>query len=565
MPAHHSAPPEHRSPSTDARPRSRTKVSRSSTSQATGSRRRQTHDASYPLGSADLHPFPVTPSSSVESQYPTPPSSMRKGRRETFVIKNPDEEVEKLKTVDDGRNSTSRDEKASRRETVVRAARVAPHPGPDEASPAGGSSAIASSSTSSQSFGLSTRHASDSDVLAELQAISQELEKMTALGSPQTPQIPPGMHRSRRQIFNVPERTPEDAFAYDALDELLAVAAELNNMQRLDSHNLLNRQEPGSSRNRTTVDRRRREAIIAEGIPAAFVSFLEVSSFLDLDSEDISRRILEFEVYEHSFNGVEVPSILVTQAEDTLLNSPRGGLYATPSTGLLAPPLIDGRGRVEASPVVAPIPVPIPAPTPSSIESALQSEDSFVSVNLLDAISIDPECPSVLNDFVRCECEECTPPNSSESAPVPDLSWVDEALAIGQRDSFIVLPRATPPKPQLPTSPKPATLLQRASVQSQENLRSPMPPPARRRSFIQRIFGCTGPLPSPSSPSSSSSTPPKRKTPKPPKKSKAKKNRMSFQIKLGRKSKLQRVEKASIGSPRRLMSSREGQADMSFP
>ncbi|TFY71505.1 hypothetical protein EVG20_g1489 [Dentipellis fragilis] len=455
MPAHHSAPPEHRPPSTDTANchKSRTKISRLSTYQATGSRRRQTHDASYSLGSAELHTSPLTPSSSVDSQYPTPPSSMRKGRRETFVIKNPGEEVDKLKAVDDGRSSVSSSGKASRRETI--AARVTP----DTVSLAGGSSAVASSSASSQSFGLSSKHASDSDVLAELQALSLELEKMSALGSPQTPQHPVGMHRSRRQIFDVPERTPEDALAYDALDELLAVAAELNNMQRLDSHNLLNRQEPGSTRNRSTVDRRRREAIIAEGIPAAFVSFLEVSSFLDLDSEHISRRILEFEVYEHSFNGVEVPSILVTQAEDPLLHSRRGGLHAMPSTGLLAPPLIDARGRVEAPLVVAPNPIPIPAPTPSLIQSALQSEDSFVSVNLLDAISIDPECPPILHDFVRCDCVECTLPNSSENAPVPDLSaskshTSDETTATDVSKTSDLTPARVRPVTRKPAQPR---------------------------------------------------------------------------------------------------------------
>lgn len=158
------------------------------------------------------------------------------------------------------------------------------------------------------------------------------------------------------------------------------------------------------------------------------------------------------------FNGVEVPSIVVTKPDDnsprfpaspqsvyscdttslspTLASGPSNTLthqVSLPTIGMLAPPLTDARGRV---------PIPRPASVPcfssnryiasdsnswssgqswASDSSSDFSDIGYVSMDFDGAVQGDPACPAVLRDgFMMCACDACKDASSHNSAPIDD-------------------------------------------------------------------------------------------------------------------------------------------------
>ncbi|KAI0060120.1 hypothetical protein BV25DRAFT_983236 [Artomyces pyxidatus] len=311
------------------------------------------------------------------------------------------------------------------------------------------------------------------DSLAELQAVSAELDELSLLDSP-----PP-----------VPFTPPRDPLA-----QLMAVAQELSAMANLDSEDLV--------------------ASPPMPIPPSLLSFLEVARLVETPlaskSPRISRRILEMEVFDRSFEGVDVPSIVVTQPEEPARAfSFSQSLPAPASTGLLAPPPTNSRGRVDAV-------------FPSAYTPAI----TFLPCDEIDGEEEDAMSPQdigysqFVEGFVRCDCAHCV------RACEPDIPWDPSSLL----EESEPVPSSPPPLLLSPSGP-PIEL-------------SAPPPPRRKRSLLQRM------LKRDSQPSKVQSPP------QPPSQPTLARKRsflgISLNSKPSRAGSVKRVEKAMIGLPRPL-------------
>ncbi|ETW79665.1 hypothetical protein HETIRDRAFT_117223 [Heterobasidion irregulare TC 32-1] len=332
--------------------------------------------------------------------------------------------------------------------------------------------------------------------------------------------------------------------ALDPLAELMAISKELNAMEPLDSDDVF------VHNGRTT--RSHADICTSHITPGAFtivprppsiISILGISSYLDNNSKsgsETSHRILEIEVYDQSFNGVEVPSIVVTTHDDISYGSPGAEIFALPSAGLLAPPMTNSRGRVD----------PLDVDEDGFISSV--TDTSFVSVKFEDTISPSEGSPPFLDGFSICTCPDCMIPSPIVE---PDLTWADSS--VDMTNVFFSPPRTSSPsqrspKPDLPTSPKPAFLLHRASAPAMFIDQPPQPPASRKRSLFFRVFKPKG--------SSISSPVPTPEAALP------KAGKLSFFRKIFHpRAKAQNIQKATIGSPRPLSITLSSSPTLSVP